>query len=90
MVMVVALAKHILLQANKQQWGKYQSGGGSNRTVTVSFPISFGTVYGVTLGNIRYNSNPDIPTQITSLSNSSFNVFFDDWMAGAYWFALGV
>ena len=72
------------------QWGKYQSGGGRDRTATVTFPVTFSSAcYAVVDGGIKYANGVDTPTTINAISTSSFNVTFDDYMAGAYWIAVG-
>nr|DAY74266.1 MAG TPA: Baseplate wedge protein [Caudoviricetes sp.] len=72
------------------QWGKYQSGGGSDRNVTITFPIAFAQYcYAITFGSIQYSAFPDKLTLVQSISKSNVLVHFDDYCAGAYYIIIG-
>jgi len=76
--------------AGKQQWGKYQSGGGSDRNITITFPIAFAQYcYAITFGSIQYSAFPDKLTLVQSISKSNVLVHFDDYCAGAYYIIIG-
>lgn len=72
------------------QWGKYQSGGGSDRNITITFPIAFAQYcYAITFGSIQYSAFPDKLTLVQSISKSNVLVHFDDYCAGAYYIIIG-
>lgn len=84
MVIVVALAKHLLLQANELQWGDTTAQSG-----TITFPLAFASAcYTITHGT-RYGSpsTSDHTGNVGSVSKTSFK--FATVPGGFGWMAVG-
>ena len=80
------------------QWGHYVGSVTNGTAVTITFPISFGTIYSVS-GSIDTPGGSGVPYGLAATSVSAASVIFKTYGyqsggggtgAGFYWFAVGI
>ena len=72
----------------KQQWG-YVEIGSVNATKTITFPISYTTIYGAVIGEINIYEEEAYGLRIMSISKSELKIFGWDNVSG-YWLVIGI
>ena len=72
----------------KQQWG-YVEIGSVDATKTITFPISYTTIYGAVIGEINIYEQDACGLRIMSISKSELKIFGWDNVSG-YWLVIGI